>query len=508
MLVINIFNIIIQPIQTGVPMQTITELSKKPWFLGSLVFVFCAIVLWSIPIEKRKYGLSQSNLTTDYTGLLPEHVEQVIKVRNHTELQKIVKQANKNGQRISIAGLQHSQGGHTYYKNGVVLDMRIFNKVLEINEQEKTIRIESGATWEDVQEAITPYGLALKVTQSQSIFSIGGSLSVNAHGRDIRFGPMAGTVKEMTLLTPTGEIEKVTRDNSEEWMKYVFGGYGLFGVILDVTLELTKNDVYTIHTEELKTDEYESYFNNLLDHHNTAMHYARVSVAPSSFLEEMYVINYNYTGKQDYKTPLKKEQGARLSKLALDVGRKGGFLENLFWETQKIYIDSIDGHTITRNNAMRSESTFMEFTKPGRVEVLQEFFIPVDSYEEYINDVKQLLSPNDKNDDFKVHNITIRYAARDNLTSLNYAKEDMLGLVILIQHGLKEKEIANAEAIIQDWTSLTIEHEGTYYLPYYRYQTKEQFMKSYPEWEKFREEKLRRDPNEVFQNLFYDYYIK
>ena len=473
-------------------MQTITELSKKPWFLGSLVFVFCAIVLWSIPIEKRKYGLSQSNLTTDYTGILPEHVEQVIKVRNRTELQKIVKQANKNGQRISIAGLQHSQGGHTYYKNGVVLDMRTFNKVLEINEQEKTIRIESGATWEDVQEAITPYGLALKVTQSQSIFSIGGSLSVNAHGRDIRFGPMAGTVKEMTLLTPTGEIEKVTQDNSEEWMKYVFGGYGLFGVILDVTLELTKNDVYTIHTEELKTDEYESYFNNLLDHHNTAMHYARVSVAPSSFLEEMYVINYNYTGKQDYKTPLKKEQGVRLSKLALDVGRKGGFLENLFWETQKLYIDSIDGHTITRNNAMRAESTFMEFTKPGRVEVLQEFFIPVDSYEEYINDVKQLLSPNDKNDDFKVHNITIRYAARDNLTSLNYAKEDMLGLVILIQHGLKEKEIANAEVIIQDWTSLTIEHEGTYYLPYYRYQTKEQFMKSYPEWEKFREEKLRR----------------
>ena len=107
--------------------------------------------------------------------------------------------------------MQHSQGGHTYYKNGVVLDMRTFNKVLEINEQEKTIRIESGATWEDVQEAITPYRLALKVTQSQSIFSIGGSLSVNAHGRDIRFRPMAGTVKEMTLLTPTGEIEKVTK---------------------------------------------------------------------------------------------------------------------------------------------------------------------------------------------------------------------------------------------------------------------------------------------------------
>ncbi|WP_274306938.1 FAD-binding oxidoreductase [Solibacillus daqui] len=489
-------------------MQAIKELSIKPWFLGSLVFVFVVVILWNIPIEKRKYGLSQGNLATDYTGLLPERVERVVKAENRMELQKIVKQANKNGQQISVAGLQHSQGGHTYFKNGVVLDMRTFNEVLEIDKQEKTIRVEGGATWEDVQEAITPYGLALKVTQSQSIFSVGGSLSVNAHGRDIRFGSMASTVKEMTLLTPIGEIKKVTRDNSEEWMKYVFGGYGLFGVILDVTLELTENDVYTIHTEELKTDEYESYFNNLLDHNNTALHYARVSVAPNTFLDEMYVIDYNYTGKQDHKSSLKGEQGVHLSKLALDLGRQGGFFEDVFWETQKLYIDSIDGNTITRNNAMRSESTFMEFTKSGRIEVLQEFFVPVNSYEEYINDVKQLLSPNDKNEDFKVHNITVRYVAQDNLTSLNYAKEDMFGLVILIQHGLKEKEIANAQEIIQDWTSLTLEHGGTYYLPYYRYQTKEQFIKSYPEWKKFQKEKLRRDPNEVFQNLFYDYYIK
>jgi len=489
-------------------MKGITELSKKPWFLGSLVIIFVAIILWNIPIEKRKYGLSKNNLVTDYAGLLPERVERVVKAENRNELQKIVKQANKNGEKISVAGLQHSQGGHTYYKDGVVLDMRIFNKILEIDELEKTIRVEAGATWEDVQEEILPLGLALKVTQSQSIFTIGGSLSVNAHGRDIRFGPMAETVKEMTLLTPAGEIKKVTRDDPEEWMKYVFGGYGLFGVILDVTLELTENDMYTIHTEKLQTNEYESYFKKLSSQHNTAMHYARVSVAPSSFLDEMYIINYNYTGKQDRKTLLKGEQGVQLSKLALDLGRQGGALEDIFWKTQKRYIHSINGKKITRNNAMRSESTFMEYTKPGRVEVLQEFFVPIHSYEEYINDLKHLLKANDKNDDFKVHNITVRYAAKDDFTTLNYAKEDMFGLVVLIQHGLEEEEIANATAIIQNWTRLTMEHGGTYYLPYYRYQTKEQFKESYPKWEKFQKEKLRRDPNEVFQNLFYNYYVK
>ncbi|SFA70032.1 MULTISPECIES: FAD-binding oxidoreductase [unclassified Bacillus (in: firmicutes)] len=482
-------------------------LHKKPWFLGIFLFVFVLWIFWNIPIEKRKYGLSQSNMTTDYTGLLPERIKGIVKAGNRTELQKIVKEANQKGFHISIAGQQHSQGGHTYYKDAVVLDMKAYNKVLAIDEQNKTIKVEAGATWEDVQEAITPYGLALKVTQSQSIFTIGGSLSVNAHGRDIRFGPMAGTVKEMTILTPTGELKKVTHNDSEDWMKYVLGGYGLFGVILDVTLELTENDIYLLHTEEIQTKDYESYFANLISKDNVAMHYARVSVAPSSFLKEMYVIDYKYTGQQDFETSLKEEHGARLGKLALDLGRQGGRWEDLFWENQKRLIHSIDGDKTTRNNAMRGNSAFMEYTKPGRVEVLQEFFIPVNQYEEYMNDLKKWLPANDQNDDFKIHNITVRYVSKENNTTLNYAKEDMFGLVILIQHGLKEEEIDHAEAIIQEWTNLTLEYGGTYYLPYYHYQTKEQFRQSYPEWEKFNKEKLKRDPNGVFQNIFYDYYF-
>ncbi|HZH60819.1 MAG TPA: D-arabinono-1,4-lactone oxidase, partial [Metabacillus sp.] len=337
---------------------------------------------------------------------------------------------------------------------------------------------------------------------------IGGSLSANAHGRDIRFGHMADTVKEMTLLTPTGDIKTISHDDEDQWMKHVFGGYGLFGIILDVTLELTDNNVYTIHTKEIETDQYEPYLTSLLNDKGIAMHYARISVAPKSFLDEMYVIDYKNTDKIDKTTPLKKETGIKISKFALDVGRQGGWLEDLFWETQKQYIRSLNHDSTTRNNAMRSESTFMEFTQPGRVEVLQEFFVPVNEYEEYISDLKKLLSGNDHDKDFKIHNITVRYVAKDEVTSLHYATKDMLGLVVLIQHGVKEEELEEAKDIIQKWTNLTIRHGGTYYLPYYPYQTLEQFHTAYPSWKNFQEEKRRKDPNGVFQNLFYEHYLK
>ncbi len=471
-----------------------------------MVFILAIIVMFNIPIEEKKYGLTQSGLTTDYTGLLPEHVDQVTKTTNRQDLQKIVKQANAEGKHISIAGLQHSQGGHTYYKDGIVIDMRTFNKILEVNEKEKTVRVEAGATWEDVQKAIQPYGLALKVTQSQSIFTIGGSLSVNAHGRDIRFGPMSSTVKELTLLTPQGEIKTIT--NKDPNIHYVLGGYGLFGVILDVTLVLTDNEVYTIHTKNIKTSEYESHFTKVLNNPDIAMNYARVSVAPSSFLNDMVVIDYYKTGKMDHVTKLKGEDFVHLTKYSLDIGRKGGLLEDLFWKTQNFYLNQLDGSKITRNNVMRSESTFMEFNNPEKVEVLQEFFVPISEFDEYIEDLKKLLPANDAKEDFKIHNITIRFAAKDNTTTLNYAKEDMLGLVILIQHGLQERDIEHAKDMIQKWTNLTLEHGGTYYLPYYRYQTKTQFKESYPNWKKFKEKKKKQDPNEVFVNNFYQNYFK
>ncbi|MBO9131165.1 FAD-binding protein [Bacillus sp. 165] len=47
-------------------------------------------------------------------------------------------------EKLSIAGRQYSQGGQTYYPNGVMLEMKGFNKILEFN-PEKTIHVQRGA---------------------------------------------------------------------------------------------------------------------------------------------------------------------------------------------------------------------------------------------------------------------------------------------------------------------------------------------------------------------------
>ena len=130
-----------------------------------------------------------------------------------------------------------------------MLDMKGYNKILEFD-REKRITVQSGVTWNDIQKKINPYGLAVQVMQSQNIFTVGGSLSVNVHGRDIRHEALIDTIESFRLLMADGTVRNVSREEKNAALfPYVIGSYSLFGVILDVTLKLTDDELYEMHTE-------------------------------------------------------------------------------------------------------------------------------------------------------------------------------------------------------------------------------------------------------------------
>jgi FAD/FMN-containing dehydrogenase len=61
--------------------------------------------------------------------------------------------------------------------------MRSFNKVTDLNIEEKKITVHAGITWRDIQDVIDPHNLSIQIMQTYSNLSVGGSLSVNCHGR-------------------------------------------------------------------------------------------------------------------------------------------------------------------------------------------------------------------------------------------------------------------------------------------------------------------------------------
>ncbi len=60
--------------------------------------------------------------------------------------------------------------------------------------------------------------------QSQNIFTVGGSLSVNVHGRDIRHEALIDTVESFRLLMADGTVRNVSREENAELFPYVIGG--------------------------------------------------------------------------------------------------------------------------------------------------------------------------------------------------------------------------------------------------------------------------------------------
>ncbi|MCM3737211.1 FAD-binding oxidoreductase [Bacillus cytotoxicus] len=470
-----------------------------------IIFVVIYTSLLTVSIHTYTKQLSQP-VIADAGRLLPTKVKRIETVEDTKELQQMVRDANTSNEKLSIAGMQHTQGGHTYYPNGTVLDMKSYNKILEFNPEQKKIRVQSGATWNDIQKVINPYGLAIQVMQSQNIFTIGGSLSANVHGRDIRHDALIDTVDSFRLLMADGNIKNVSRNENAELFSLVIGGYGLFGVILDVTLKLTEDELYQIRTKTLDYHEYTSYFKKHVEgDEGVRMHLARISVAPDSFLREMYVTNYvfakNQEKREQYST-LIEETNVALPKFFLGLSRYSDKGKTFFWNIQKKYFERTNGSFETRNNVMRSDSAFMEYENPNQTEVLQEYFIPVNHFSTYIDDLRDVL----EHEELNLLNITIRYVTKNENAVLSYAKEDMFALVLLINQGRSEEEVEKTKKVIQKMINVTLQHDGSYYLPYYQYPEKQQLQKAYSRSNEFFQKKREYDPQERFINLFYKEY--
>jgi len=467
------------------------------------LLVYGAIFLLSVQtIQEKPDGL----LINDVTHIYPTYVKEIVKENQTQSLVEAINDAKHNRLKVSIAGKQHSQGGHSYYDDAVFLDMKNYKKITNLDVENKIITVQSGATWEDVQDYINPLNLSIEVMQSSNIFTIGGSLSSNIHGRDPNYGPIIETVKSFRLFLEDGTIINVSREENTNLFREVIGGYGLFGVILDVDLELTDNLVYEKETTLMDYSEYPDFFeNNVRNNKNIGLHFARLSIVPDeTFLRETYATNYKTTNNYiDGIFELQEEQNIARDKFFFGLSRKYDWGKELRWYLQKKLEDNPENiEIVSRNNAMRPPITFLEYYSSRNTDILQEYFIPTENFVGFIDGLKKI----SQEENINLLSVTIRHVSENNDAFLSYSKQDSFAVVLYINQGLSEKEKDKAEKWTQKLVDLAIENNGTYYLTYQLYPTQKQIRQVYPEIDSFFLEKKKHDPNEMFMNKFYAKY--
>ena len=467
---------------------------------------------------KNSFSLEQrGGYINDASCLNKTSVYGIVKVHTVDDVRGALQFAREHHLTITAAGQRHSMGGQSFTHDGLVLDMREFNQ-LKLDKKNKVLTAQTGATWKDIQLLLDPQGLSLQAMQSINIFSVGGTMSVNAHGIAHRPGPLAGTVRSFRIMLADGEIKTASLTENPELFRLAMGGYGLFGVLLDADLQLVDNQVYQLETKFMSyRDVPEYYRRNIANNSDIGLIYGRLSVSPSSYLRETAIHFYRRASFDGEVPALRQPELDWLDRLVINFSKTGGVGRRLRWALEKRIEPRIHPCIVSRNQAMNAKEPclvsrnqemydamgYLQNRLPD-TDILQEYFIAPDKMPEFIDGLREIVTRDGAN----LLNVTIRVVHQDRITALPYAKQDMFAFVLYFNQKFNEEEALTLQKTTIDLIDLAIRLKGTYYLPYQLYYSAEQLRGSYPEIDAFFAAKKKYDPQELFSNKFYEKYGK
>lgn len=434
----------------------------------------------------------------DITRLNPIQVGRVVAPKSVEQIAELLRTSQGP---VSIGGARCSMGGQTAAPGSLHLDMRQMNKLVSLSKEERLVTVQAGMRWRDLQEQIDPHDLAVKIMQTYASFTVGGTLSVNAHGRYMGLGPVVQSVRALKLVLGSGAIVNASRDENAEIFWGAIGGYGSLGVIAEATLEVVPNEKVKRVTATMDTTEYGRFFREHIKRdakvvfHNADLH-------PPDF-DTVRAVSWVRTDEaltdearlipqdDDYAwTPL------LINKAGLWLG--GGFreyvLEPLFYASDAVTWRNHEASYDVRElePADRSESTY----------VLREYFVPIGKLDEFVPKMRAIFDAHD----VEVVNISIRYATSDPGTLLAWARGETFAFVVYYRQDTTPEAIAEVGKWSRELIDAVIAAGGTYYLPYQNHATREQFLRAYPRAPELFALKAKLDPQLRFQNAMWEAY--
>lgn len=156
----------------------------------------------------------------------------------------------------------------------------------------------------------------------------------------------------------------------------VLGGYGLFGVILDAEIEVVANEMYRSERASVGYRDFPAHYRQHIDgNRGIGLMYARLSVAPTSYLEEVVVHTYEKMSYDGQLPPLQPEGHTWLSRLVISMK----YLKNTLPDT----------------------------------DILQEYFIPRERMPAFVDGLRATVRETRAN----LLNVTVRIVEKDEITA-------------------------------------------------------------------------------------------
>ena len=442
---------------------------------------------------------TSSRVVSEVTGLYPVCVDEVYVPGSIEQLQQFVKTSDTP---ISIGGGRFSMGGQTALEGTTHIDLRGLNQIIEFDAENRAIRVQSGIRWKEIQDYVNDYGLAVKIMQTYSNFTVGGSLSVNCHGRYVGLGPIILSVRSIDLLQYNGEIVSASAEKNEEIFYAAIGCYGAIGIIVSAELELAENRRIERRQVKMPISEYPQYFAKSVRENRRAV-FHNADMIPPKF-DKVRAVSWQETDRQVNNL---ESSGLRLFLLekymlwAITETPAGHFRREYIYEPL-LYLRR---KVVMRNQEANYDVAELEpLSRSKSTYVLQEYFVAVDKLLEF----KECLSEILNRYKVKLVNISIRHAHADPGSMLSWAREEVFAFVLYYKQGTKDYERESVAVWTRELIDSVIECGGCYYLPYQPHARYDQFHAAYPGAGKLFKLKDRLDPHYRFRNILWEKYYR
>jgi len=478
------------------------RLLKQLLFISVILLVtpvvFFAITFFIVTAEPATPNTS-ATLVTDVTQLNQIKVDAVIQPTSIEEISALIK--SHDGP-ISIGGARHSMGGQIATEKALHLDMRKYNKILLLDTLKKEIRVQTGITWRQIQEEIDRHNLSVQIMQTYANFTVGGSLSVNVHGRYIGHGPIIHSVKSLLIILADGTMVEASPSQNVDVFYGCIGGYGGLGVIVEATLQLTDNCKVERIDQHMTVDDYSNYFKTHI-RNNESIIFHNADIYPNDYTD-IHAVSYQRTDKpltiKDRLNPIDSNYKVERFAMWLVSEFPGGKWlrqhvgDPLFFSSDQVKWRNYEaGHDAAElEPTSRKNSTF----------VLQEYFVPIDRFQSFVPKLAAILNEHHVN----MVNVSVRHAKKDSLSLLSWARSEVFCYVLYYKQGTSESEQQEVGVWTRKLIDAAISEKGSYYLPYQLHATKNQFERCYNRIDDFIQLKKRLDPTNKFRNKFWDKY--
>ena len=450
-----------------------------------------------------------------HSQLNATRVARLVVPNSTAEVAALVREARTAGAQISLCGSRHAMGGQQFGAGTWLLDLRRLNEVGPVDRHHGLAAVGAGVTWPVLiaalhaqQRDLAPvWSIRQKQTGADEL-TLGGALSVNAHGRGLQMKPLIADVEAFTLIDASSAVRQCSRTENAELFHLAIGGYGCFGVITSVVLRLSPRQKLERIVQIISLDELMSALTGRI-----AAGYLygdfqfSIDAASPDFLRRGVFSCYRPvaadrpmpTGHQE----LRREDWVRLTQLAHTDPAKafevyaGYYLTTngqLYWSDThqlSIYLDNYH-EELDRQAGATVKAT----------EMITELYVPRAQLVNFMGRAADELRPRG----VPVIYGTVRVIERDTESFLAWAREDWACVIFNLHTEHSPAGLELAAGAFRALIDAALEFGGSYFLTYHRWARREQVEHAHPQFAEFLRRKATHDPDHLFQSEWWRHY--